>query len=109
VPGGKRRGRRNGNYWFFNNRDPPIRRPWGASWTELEGSAGLSADEAARIAWMSMHGVATLMLENRFNPAGGHFASTVSIERLRRLNPALSGRGCMASRSCNPSRPWLRS
>jgi AcrR family transcriptional regulator len=37
---------------------------------EIEGSAGLSADEAARIAWMCMHGVATLLVENRFNPVG---------------------------------------
>jgi AcrR family transcriptional regulator len=36
----------------------------------LEGSAGLGPDEAARIAWMSMHGVATLVIENRFNPVG---------------------------------------
>ena len=29
-----------------------------------------AADEAARIAWMCMHGVATLLIQNRFNPVG---------------------------------------
>lgn len=38
---------------------------------EVGGSAaGLSPDEAARIAWMSMHGVATLLIEHRINPIG---------------------------------------
>lgn len=31
---------------------------------------GLSAEEAARIAWMAMHGVATLLIEHRINPLG---------------------------------------
>jgi AcrR family transcriptional regulator len=34
------------------------------------GGAGLSADEAARVAWMAMHGVATLLIEHRINPLG---------------------------------------
>ena len=70
------------------------RRPWGASWTELEGSAGLSADEAARIAWMSMHGVATLMLENRFNPVG---AAKAGREQLinRTIDVLFSGLGAL--------------
>jgi AcrR family transcriptional regulator len=40
----------------------------------LAGSAqrgiGISGEEAARIAWMSMHGVATLLIEHRINPLG---------------------------------------
>jgi len=31
---------------------------------------GISADEAARVAWVAMHGVATLIIENRINPLG---------------------------------------
>jgi len=31
---------------------------------------GPTAEEAARIAWMSMHGVATLLIEHRINPLG---------------------------------------
>jgi len=38
---------------------------------EIGGTgAGVSPDEAARIAWMSMHGVATLLIEHRINPLG---------------------------------------
>ncbi len=42
---------------------------------ELGGTSGgtsgaMSPDEAARIAWMSMHGVATLLIEHRINPIG---------------------------------------
>src|SRR4030095_4074249 len=38
---------------------------------EIGGTGGgLSPDEAARIAWMSMHGVATLLIEHRVNPIG---------------------------------------
>ena len=38
---------------------------------EIGGTGGgLSPDEAARIAWMSMHGVATLLIEHRINPLG---------------------------------------
>jgi AcrR family transcriptional regulator len=61
---------------------------------ELEGSAGLSADEAARIAWMSMHGVATLMLENRFNPVG---AAKAGREQLinRTIDVLFSGLGAL--------------
>lgn len=32
--------------------------------------SALSADEAARVAWMSMHGVVTLLIEHRINPLG---------------------------------------
>jgi AcrR family transcriptional regulator len=38
--------------------------------TETGQGGGLSAEEAARIAWMSMHGVATLLIEHRINPLG---------------------------------------
>jgi AcrR family transcriptional regulator len=34
------------------------------------GPCELTAEEAARIAWMSMHGVATLLIEHRINPLG---------------------------------------
>jgi AcrR family transcriptional regulator len=34
------------------------------------GPCELSAEEAARTAWMSMHGVATLLIEHRINPLG---------------------------------------
>jgi hypothetical protein len=38
---------------------------------EIGGTgSGVSPDEAARIAWMSMHGVATLLIEHRINPIG---------------------------------------
>jgi AcrR family transcriptional regulator len=40
---------------------------------------GLGADEAARVAWMSMHGVATFLIEHRINPLG---APKVSREQL---------------------------
>jgi AcrR family transcriptional regulator len=40
---------------------------------------GVGADEAARLAWMSMHGVATLLIEHRINPLG---ASKVTREQL---------------------------
>jgi len=61
---------------------------------ELEGSAGLDADEAARIAWMCMHGVATLVLENRFNPVG---AAKTGREQLinRTIDVVFSGLGTL--------------
>jgi AcrR family transcriptional regulator len=38
---------------------------------ELGGAqSGISPEEAARVAWMSMHGVATLLIEHRINPLG---------------------------------------
>ncbi|MES2185754.1 MAG: TetR/AcrR family transcriptional regulator [Pseudomonadota bacterium] len=37
---------------------------------EGKATSGISADEIARIAWMCMHGVATLIIENRINPLG---------------------------------------
>jgi AcrR family transcriptional regulator len=39
----------------------------------------LSGEEAARVAWMSMHGVATLLIEHRINPLG---APKVTAEQL---------------------------
>lgn len=61
---------------------------------ELEGNAGLDADESARIAWMCMHGVATLVLENRFNPVG---AAKTGREQLinRTIDVVFSGLGTL--------------
>jgi AcrR family transcriptional regulator len=35
-----------------------------------QGQGGIAAEEAARVAWMSMHGVSTLLIEHRINPLG---------------------------------------
>lgn len=43
------------------------------------GMPQVNPDEAARVAWMSVHGVATLILENRINPIG---ASRISPGKL---------------------------
>jgi AcrR family transcriptional regulator len=66
---------------------------------ELDGGGpgGLSADDVARTAWTCMHGVATLMLENRFNPLG---APKVTREQLinRTLDVVFAGvRGLRAA------------
>jgi len=59
---------------------------------ELEGGAAAvpNADDAARIAWTCMHGVATLLIENRINPVG---APRVTREQFinRTLDVVLAG------------------
>ena len=47
-----------------------VARAAGEFLAESGAGQGLSAEEAARIAWMGMHGVAILMIEQRINPVG---------------------------------------
>jgi AcrR family transcriptional regulator len=69
-----------------------VARAAGEYFAELEGGAAgtPSADDAARIAWTCMHGVATLLIENRINPLG---APRVTREQFinRTLDVVLAG------------------
>jgi AcrR family transcriptional regulator len=64
----------------------------------VPGGTAISGEEAARIAWMSMHGVATLLIEHRINPLG---APKVTREQLvnQMLDVVFAGLGALRRRA----------